>query len=98
MCNFIDSKCIVSVFLCDCFAAVSASLEDSLASSAKATLQAIGAQEAALQAIMQHTDKLKEAMEAEVNSKHFIRKARANFCFNTPSKWGLCSAGTPNVT
>uniref|UniRef100_A0A3Q4GEV7 MICOS complex subunit MIC60 n=1 Tax=Neolamprologus brichardi TaxID=32507 RepID=A0A3Q4GEV7_NEOBR len=42
------------------------SLEDSLASSAKATLQAIGAQEAALQAIMQHTDKLKEAMEAEV--------------------------------
>lgn len=28
---------------------------------------------------MQHTDKLKEAMEAEVNSKHFIRKACANF-------------------
>ncbi|TKS71962.1 MICOS complex subunit [Collichthys lucidus] len=45
---------------------VSASLEDSLASSAKATLQAIGAQEAALQAITQHTLKLKEAMEAEV--------------------------------
>uniref|UniRef100_A0A3Q4GEV3 MICOS complex subunit MIC60 n=1 Tax=Neolamprologus brichardi TaxID=32507 RepID=A0A3Q4GEV3_NEOBR len=50
----------------DISASVSASLEDSLASSAKATLQAIGAQEAALQAIMQHTDKLKEAMEAEV--------------------------------
>ncbi|KAF3693538.1 MICOS complex subunit Mic60 Mitochondrial inner membrane protein Mitofilin Precursor [Channa argus] len=47
-------------------ASVSASLEDSLASSAKATLQAIGAQEAALQAITQHTHKLKEAMEAEV--------------------------------
>ncbi|XP_028272106.1 MICOS complex subunit MIC60 [Parambassis ranga] len=45
---------------------VSASLEDSLASSAKATLEAIGAQEAALQAITQHTLKLKEAMEAEV--------------------------------
>uniref|UniRef100_A0A3B4F9T1 MICOS complex subunit MIC60 n=1 Tax=Pundamilia nyererei TaxID=303518 RepID=A0A3B4F9T1_9CICH len=57
-------KCLC--LLCDCFAAVSASLEDSLASSAKAALQAIGAQEAALQAIMQHTDKLKEAMEAEV--------------------------------
>ncbi|XP_063732828.1 MICOS complex subunit MIC60 isoform X2 [Eleginops maclovinus] len=45
---------------------VSASLDESLASSAKATLQAIGAQEAALQAIAQHTVKLKEAMEAEV--------------------------------
>lgn len=45
---------------------VSASLEDSLASSAKATLQAIGAQEAALLAISRHTHKLKEAMEAEV--------------------------------
>lgn len=94
VCNFIDSKCIVSVFLCDCFTAVSASLEDSLASSAKATLQAIGAQEAALQAIMQHTDKLKEAMEAEVNSKEGMCQL---LCFNTPSKWGLCSAGTPNV-
>ncbi|XP_053284727.1 MICOS complex subunit MIC60 isoform X1 [Pleuronectes platessa] len=47
-------------------ASVSASLEDSMASSAKATLQAIGAQEAALQTITQHTHKLKEAMEAEV--------------------------------
>lgn len=91
MCNFIDSKYIVSVFLCDCFAAVSASLEDSLASSAKATLQAIGAQEAALQAIMQHTDKLKEAMEAEVNSKHFIRKARANFYVLIPPANGGCA-------
>ncbi|KAF1384415.1 hypothetical protein PFLUV_G00119940 [Perca fluviatilis] len=50
----------------DTLASVSASLEDSLASSAKATLQAIGAQEAALQAIARHTHKLKEAMEAEV--------------------------------
>ncbi|XP_075942903.1 MICOS complex subunit MIC60 isoform X1 [Anarhichas minor] len=50
----------------DTLASVSASLEDLLASSAKATLQAIGAQEAALQAIAQHTHKLKEAMEAEV--------------------------------
>lgn len=52
------------------FSAVSASLEDSLASSAKATLEAIGAQEAALQAITQHTLKLKEAMEAEVCKMH----------------------------
>ncbi|XP_076594896.1 MICOS complex subunit MIC60 isoform X2 [Chaetodon auriga] len=50
----------------DTLSSVSASLEDSLASSAKATLQAIGAQEAALQAILRHTHKLKEAMEAEV--------------------------------
>eukprot|EP00064_Thunnus_orientalis_P010437 superscaffoldBa00001422_g10463 len=50
----------------DLLASVSASLEDSLASSAQATLQAIGAQEAALQAITRHTLKLKEAMEAEV--------------------------------
>lgn len=53
--------------LCVLFPAVSASLEDSLASSAQATLQAIGAQEAALQAITRHTLKLKEAMEAEVH-------------------------------
>ncbi|XP_032355805.1 MICOS complex subunit MIC60 isoform X2 [Etheostoma spectabile] len=50
----------------DALASVSASLENSLASAAKATLQAIGAQEAALQAIARHTHKLKEAMEAEV--------------------------------
>lgn len=47
-------------------ASVSANLEELLASSAKAALQAIGAQEAALQAITRHTHKLKEAMEAEV--------------------------------
>lgn len=45
---------------------VSVNLEESLSNSAKATLTAIGAQEAALQAISQHTLKLKEAMEAEV--------------------------------
>ncbi|XP_034399380.1 MICOS complex subunit MIC60 isoform X2 [Cyclopterus lumpus] len=50
----------------DTVASVSASLEDFLASSAKATLQAIGAQETALQAIARHTHSLKEAMEAEV--------------------------------
>ncbi|KAM7000733.1 MICOS complex subunit MIC60 isoform 2-T3 [Tautogolabrus adspersus] len=50
----------------DVLAAVSVSLEDSLAGSAKATLQAIGAQEAALQAVARHTLRLKEAMEAEV--------------------------------
>lgn len=49
-------------------AAVSTNLEDSLASSAKATLEAIGAQEAALQAIVRHTTKLKVAMEAEVQT------------------------------
>lgn len=55
-------------YVFDCVAAVSTTLEDSLASSAKATLQAIGAQEAALQAIMKHTQKLREAMEAEVRN------------------------------
>ncbi|XP_029368815.1 MICOS complex subunit MIC60 isoform X2 [Echeneis naucrates] len=50
-------------------AAVSASLEGSLSGSASATLQAIGAHEAALQAITQHTHKLREAMEAEVPPK-----------------------------
>uniref|UniRef100_A0A8C6MC55 MICOS complex subunit MIC60 n=1 Tax=Nothobranchius furzeri TaxID=105023 RepID=A0A8C6MC55_NOTFU len=50
------------------FAALSSRLEDSLASSAKATLQAIGAQEVALQAVTQHTRKLKDAMEAEAPS------------------------------
>ncbi|XP_070692719.1 MICOS complex subunit MIC60 [Pempheris klunzingeri] len=53
----------------DVLASVSAGLEEALGSSAKATLQAIGAQEAALQAIAQHTHKLKEAMEAEVSSQ-----------------------------
>ncbi|KAK7922309.1 hypothetical protein WMY93_009211 [Mugilogobius chulae] len=48
---------------------VSATLEESLSNSAKATLTAIGAQEAALQAISKHTLKLKEAMEAEVPSE-----------------------------
>uniref|UniRef100_A0A8C4YTN9 MICOS complex subunit MIC60 n=1 Tax=Gadus morhua TaxID=8049 RepID=A0A8C4YTN9_GADMO len=48
---------------------VSDKLEDSLASSATATLQAIAAQEAALQAILQHTQKLKEAMETEVSAE-----------------------------
>ncbi|XP_054594861.2 MICOS complex subunit MIC60 isoform X2 [Nothobranchius furzeri] len=49
-------------------ASLSSRLEDSLASSAKATLQAIGAQEVALQAVTQHTRKLKDAMEAEAPS------------------------------
>ncbi|XP_062331995.1 MICOS complex subunit MIC60 isoform X4 [Osmerus eperlanus] len=46
-------------------AAMASTLEESLGNSAKVTLQAIGAQEAALLAIAQHTYKLKEAMEAE---------------------------------
>uniref|UniRef100_I3KLN3 MICOS complex subunit MIC60 n=1 Tax=Oreochromis niloticus TaxID=8128 RepID=I3KLN3_ORENI len=58
--------CLLSCAFSALFLFLFSSLEDSLASSAKATLQAIGAQEAALQAIIQHTDKLKEAMEAEV--------------------------------
>lgn len=59
--------CIMLYTLPICvFIAVSVNLEESLASSAKATLQAIGAQEAAVQAITQHTYKLKAAMEAEV--------------------------------
>lgn len=49
----------------DSLAALSTSLEETLGVSAKAALHAIGAQEAALQAIAMHTAKLKEAMEAE---------------------------------
>ncbi|XP_020775614.2 MICOS complex subunit MIC60 [Boleophthalmus pectinirostris] len=50
----------------DILDSLSVNLEESLANSAKATLTAIGAQEVALQAISKHTQKLKEAMEAEV--------------------------------
>ncbi|KAM9795007.1 MICOS complex subunit MIC60 [Neosynchiropus ocellatus] len=46
--------------------ALSASLDSFLASSAEATLQAIGAQKAALEATLRHTQSLKEAMESEV--------------------------------
>ncbi|KAL0973944.1 hypothetical protein UPYG_G00213270 [Umbra pygmaea] len=45
---------------------LSSEVEEALGHTAKVTLQAIGAQEAALQAIAQHTQKLKEAMDAEV--------------------------------
>ncbi|XP_077073324.1 MICOS complex subunit MIC60 isoform X2 [Siphateles boraxobius] len=45
--------------------ALTAGLEESLSSSAKITLQAIGAQEAALNAITAHTDKLREAMDSQ---------------------------------
>ncbi|KAM8847781.1 MICOS complex subunit MIC60 isoform 2-T2 [Synchiropus picturatus] len=47
--------------------ALSASLDSFLASSAEATLQAIGAQKAALEATIRHTQSLKEAMESEVS-------------------------------
>uniref|UniRef100_A0AAY4BUT2 MICOS complex subunit MIC60 n=1 Tax=Denticeps clupeoides TaxID=299321 RepID=A0AAY4BUT2_9TELE len=49
----------------DLLSSLSAKLDDTLGSSAKLTLQAIGAQEAALSAIANHTSKLKEAMDAE---------------------------------
>ncbi|XP_045580030.1 MICOS complex subunit MIC60 isoform X1 [Salmo salar] len=49
----------------DLLTSLSSNLEDALGSTAKVTLQAIGAQEAALQAIAQHTRQLREAMEAE---------------------------------
>ncbi|XP_039509586.1 MICOS complex subunit MIC60 isoform X2 [Pimephales promelas] len=45
--------------------ALTAGLEESLGSSAKVTLQAIGAQEAALAAITAHTDQLREAMDSQ---------------------------------
>ncbi|XP_056124923.1 MICOS complex subunit MIC60 isoform X2 [Rhinichthys klamathensis goyatoka] len=45
--------------------ALTAGLEESLGSSAKITLQAIGAQEAALTAITAHTDQLREAMDLQ---------------------------------
>ncbi|XP_056327817.1 MICOS complex subunit MIC60 isoform X1 [Danio aesculapii] len=49
----------------DALAALTTGLEETLGSSAKVTLQAIGAQEAALTAIAAHTDKLREAMDSE---------------------------------
>uniref|UniRef100_A0A672TH05 MICOS complex subunit MIC60 n=1 Tax=Sinocyclocheilus grahami TaxID=75366 RepID=A0A672TH05_SINGR len=51
----------------DALAALTAGLEESLGSSAKTTLQAIGAQEAALTAIATHTNKLKEAMDSQTH-------------------------------
>uniref|UniRef100_A0A672JTC7 MICOS complex subunit MIC60 n=1 Tax=Sinocyclocheilus grahami TaxID=75366 RepID=A0A672JTC7_SINGR len=49
----------------DALAVLTAGLEESLGSTAKTTLQAIGAQEAALTAIAAHTNKLKEAMDSQ---------------------------------
>ncbi|KAG9272141.1 MICOS complex subunit MIC60 isoform X1 [Astyanax mexicanus] len=49
----------------DALAALSFNLEDTLGFSAKLTLQAIGAQEAALTAIGTHTHRLREAMDSE---------------------------------
>ncbi|XP_052010628.1 MICOS complex subunit MIC60 isoform X2 [Xyrauchen texanus] len=46
-------------------AALTAELEETLGSSAKVTLQAIGAQEAALSAIATHTHQLKDAMDSQ---------------------------------
>lgn len=51
-----------------CVSALTAGLEESLGSTAKTTLQAIGAQEAALTAIAAHTNKLKDAMDSQVNT------------------------------
>uniref|UniRef100_A0A674BHC3 MICOS complex subunit MIC60 n=1 Tax=Salmo trutta TaxID=8032 RepID=A0A674BHC3_SALTR len=53
----------------DLLTSLSSNLEDALGSTAKVTLQAIGAQEAALQAIAQHTRQLREAMEAPPDKK-----------------------------
>uniref|UniRef100_A0A8B9KUE1 MICOS complex subunit MIC60 n=1 Tax=Astyanax mexicanus TaxID=7994 RepID=A0A8B9KUE1_ASTMX len=50
---------------CCMFSALSFNLEDTLGFSAKLTLQAIGAQEAALTAIGTHTHRLREAMDSE---------------------------------
>lgn len=50
----------------EALALLSSSLEEALSSCAKATLSAVGAQEEALQAVTEHTLRLKEAMEAEV--------------------------------
>lgn len=49
----------------DTLASLSSNLDETLGSSAKVTMAAIGAQEAALTAIAVHTQKLKEAMDAE---------------------------------
>ncbi|XP_065105270.2 MICOS complex subunit MIC60 [Paramisgurnus dabryanus] len=49
----------------DALTALTAGLEETLGRSAKITLQAIGAQEAALTAINAHTQKLKEAMDSQ---------------------------------
>ncbi|XP_063045867.1 MICOS complex subunit MIC60 isoform X3 [Engraulis encrasicolus] len=49
----------------DTLASISSNLDETLGSSAKTTMAAIGAQEAALAAIAVHTEKLKEAMDEE---------------------------------
>ncbi|XP_076147931.1 MICOS complex subunit MIC60 isoform X6 [Alosa pseudoharengus] len=49
----------------DTLASLSSTLDETLGSSANVTMAAIGAQEAALSAIAVHTQKLKEAMDAE---------------------------------
>lgn len=48
--------------------ALSVGLEETLGASAKVTLHAIGAQEAALLAIGTHTQKVREAMDSEVST------------------------------
>lgn len=53
--------------VCVC-TALSVGLEEALGASAKLTLHAIGAQEAALLAINTHTERLREAMDSEVNT------------------------------
>lgn len=58
------------VFVCS---ALSSGLEEALGVSAKLTLHAIGAQEAAVMAISTHTDKLREAMDSEVSHCLFHR-------------------------
>lgn len=49
-------------------AALSFGLEETLGASAKVTLHAIGAQEAALLSINAHTQRLREAMDSEVST------------------------------
>lgn len=62
------AQLVLSVCVClsSSIPAISNRLDETLGSSAKSTLAAIGAQEAALTAIAVHTQKLKEAMDAEV--------------------------------
>ena len=73
---------------------MASTLEESLGNSAKVTLQAIGAQEAALLAIAQHTYKLKEAMEAEVRPP---TQTHTYMCTNAQGEPGSLETPPPHT-